>query len=168
MAPCGLAELDSSALESIGVDPCPPPLLMQGGSPVLNPKVLALRPSGACLYWRQISLSCVLLDGLFRRSELISVFGLMNPTASPDTLAQGISVLTLLDLEIRPSREYGGRRACSWPDFRIREVTSPCRIVLQARWCRFGLLGMFGVACVLCRVSLGRIPCVVCLWAVVS
>ena len=57
-----------------------------------------------------------------------------NPTSVPGTLAQGVAVLTFACLEVR--RWCGVRRTQSLPDepdFRTREVTSPCTPIPKPR-----------------------------------
>ena len=57
-----------------------------------------------------------------------------SPTSVPETLAQGVSVLSLSGLEIR--RGQGVRRTQSLPDepdFRTLEVTSQCRPIASPR-----------------------------------
>ena len=61
-----------------------------------------------------------------------------SPTSVSETLAQGVSVLSLSGLEIR--RGQGVRRTQSLPDvpdFRTLEVTSQCRPIASPRCSNF-------------------------------
>jgi len=105
-------------------------------------RLVALQPSGATPLpgGRLILAASCSTDGVGPCDG--GVLMRKSPTSVPETLAQGVSVLSLSGLEIR--RGQGVRRTQSLPDepdFRTLEVTSQCRPIAGPR-CSYLKQGM--------------------------